>query len=134
MLITKSISSWNNIYKTINSYIEQCSQMLCQFLNEEEVVDAIMCGKSGNYCSSDQWCTSPSNIKESYWTSDTYPKNSSCNSFGNLILYKLIFSDIWMIIFRWGQLNLSITLVYCIKLFHAAVMWHHLNVDSVQDQ
>ena len=61
--------------------------MLCQFKNEEGKVDAIMCGKSEKYCSSNHWCTNSSNVKLSYWTSSTYPKNSSCNSEGKAILY-----------------------------------------------
>ena len=69
--------------------------MLCQFEDEQGEVDAIMCGKSGNYCLSDQWCTNPSNVKLSYWTSTTYTKNLNCDSDGKLILYLGIFSNVY---------------------------------------
>jgi len=30
--------------------------MHCNYKNEEGIVNGIMCGKSGNYCATDQWC------------------------------------------------------------------------------
>ena len=72
----------NRVYKTFNLSLEQCSQILCEIKNKEGMTDAIMCGKGGSYCSSDQWCTHPSNVKYSYWTSKNYPENTTCNSDG----------------------------------------------------
>ena len=54
--------------------------MLCELKNTEGNVDAIICGneKVEKFCSSDQWCTDPFNVKKSYWTSNTFPANSGC--------------------------------------------------------
>ena len=87
--------------------------MLCQFKDEEGRIDSIMCGISVNYCSSDQWCTDPSNVKLSYWTSKTYPKNSSCDSGSKLIFYKQMLCFISMKIrAREGQINYLTTHFY----------------------
>ena len=61
--------------------------MSCQFKNHEGQVDAIMCGTSGNFCYSDQWCSNPTNVKYSYWTNNTYSINHSCVSDGKVISY-----------------------------------------------
>ena len=64
--------------------------MLCQFMDENGKVDSIMCGKSGNYCSSDEWCTHPLHVKQSYWINKTYPKDSSCHSEGKMIFHNCL--------------------------------------------
>ena len=61
--------------------------MRCEYKDEKGKLNAIMCGKGGNFCSSDRWCTNPSNVKHSYWTSNSYPQNFTCNSYGKSISY-----------------------------------------------
>ena len=44
--------------------LEQCSQSHCNYKNKEGRVEGIMCGNSGNYCNSEEWCTDTSNEKQ----------------------------------------------------------------------
>ena len=56
--------------------------MHCNYKNDEGIVNGIMCGKSGNYCATDQWCTGPSEEKQSYWTNKPYNGYPNCYSKG----------------------------------------------------
>lgn len=69
-----------------SSDLKQCPQVHCNFKNEDGQIDGIMCGNSGDFCSSDQWCTYPSNEKQSYWANGSYQGFPDCYSAGKSIV------------------------------------------------
>ena len=62
--------------------------MRCEYKNADGQVDGIMCGKSGAYCSSDQWCIGDSRRKRSLWELDTIQDNNGCYSHGKIVFNK----------------------------------------------
>ena len=60
--------------------------MYCEYKNEKAIMNGIMCGNSGDYCYSDQWCTGQSNEKRFFWANDTSQTDPGCYSIGMLSL------------------------------------------------
>ena len=56
--------------------------MHCEYKSMDGKIDGIMCGKGGDYCSSDQWCNSAMSEKRSFWTIDITKDDSACYSEG----------------------------------------------------
>ena len=56
--------------------------MQCKRQNVEQKSDEIMCGKSENDCSSDQWCTDSWEEKQSYWSNSSMNEDENCYSQG----------------------------------------------------
>ena len=56
--------------------------MQCNHQNLVGKIDEIMCGKSENECSSDQWCADVLDEKQSYWTNNSLNSDANCYSQG----------------------------------------------------
>ena len=56
--------------------------MQCNHQNVERKIDEIMCGRSKNDCTSDQWCTDSWDEKQSYWSNSSVNSDANCYSQG----------------------------------------------------
>ena len=56
--------------------------MHCNIINQEGVVEGVLCGNSRDLSSSDEWCSNPTNDRQSYWSNGRNRENTACYSIG----------------------------------------------------
>ena len=56
--------------------------MHCNFKNEDGHIDGIMCGNSGKFCASEEWCTDSLHEKQFRWSMGAYQGDPDCYSTG----------------------------------------------------
>ena len=67
--------------------------MQCNFKQDDGSLSGVMCGNSGDYCESEDWCEQPRDEKKSYWSNGTYKGDTECFSQGNRSCIKIYISE-----------------------------------------
>ena len=59
--------------------------MHCNMINQEGIIEGVICGNSGNFSLSDKWCSYPTNNRQSYWSIGRTSEDPNCYSVGTCI-------------------------------------------------
>ena len=101
-------------------FSEKRIQTHCNFKNQEGAVKGVMCGNSGNLSLSDEWCSNPTNDKQSYWSIGKNRENTDCYSIGKYNGLDVELNDYLF------------TLVYvCLNTYRNNILKFHLISDAI---